>query len=220
MRKITVIAFDLDDTLYDHRQYVTAGFKAAAKEVMRRKGIDIYDDLVTTYFHDEVYHQTFDVVLNNHGLSTDLVPILITKYHEQIGNLTSRPNVKSILSYLSNKYRIALITEGKNPYKKLLQLDLEDAFDFILATDDHDFSKSDSEPFQRLLERFEIEPAEAVYVGDDPRVDFYHPNILGMHTVWVRCGLHADLTPIDQNTPDIETADIGQLPEIITNIES
>ena len=44
--KIDAIAFDLDGTLYNHNQYVTAGFKTVLKIIRNREEVEIYDGLI------------------------------------------------------------------------------------------------------------------------------------------------------------------------------
>jgi putative hydrolase of the HAD superfamily len=216
---IDVVAFDLDDTLYEHRQYVTAGFEAVAAEMQARTNIDIYDDLVAAYFEDGEFHRTFDVVLEDHGLSTKYVDELVTKYHSVVGDLSVYPEVPSTLDKLAEDYKLGLITGGKNAQKKLDSLGLSDRFDFVLATAPREFSKHDPVPFSRLLDNFQTVPPRAVYVGNDPRVDFRQPNRLGMHTVRVRQGTLASMEPSDrENAPDHVIEDIGTLPATVRGL--
>jgi putative hydrolase of the HAD superfamily len=201
--EINVVAFDLDDTLYEHRQYVTAGFEAAAAEVESRTGMDIFDDLMSAYFEDEEYHQTLDVVLKSHGLSTEMIDELVAEYHSNVGSLSLYSEVPSMLEDLRGEYGLGLITDGQNAAAKLDALDLSEQFEFVLPTAHRDFSKQDPVPFRRLLEYFETEPDRAAYVGNDPRVDFREPNRLGMHTVRLQRGTLASMQPPDPDSaPD------------------
>jgi len=213
---IRVVSFDLDDTLYEHRQYVTAGFEAAAEVVQERTGEDVYDDLVTAYFEDGEYERTFDIVLESRGLSTELVPDLVTKYHDVIGNLSPYPGVSSTLNQLGGQYEIALVTDGKNGKNKLERLGLSDHFHFVYETDPRDFSKHAPKPFRRLFDHFGVEPNQTVYVGNDPRIDFRQPNRLGMYTVRVEKGLLASMEPPDEECrPDVAVTDIDALPTVV-----
>jgi putative hydrolase of the HAD superfamily len=209
------VAFDLDDTLYAHRQYVTAGFEAAAELVHERTGVEIYDDLVTAYYEQELYKRTFDAVLEKYDVSTDLVPQLVERYHDEIGDLEPFPDTEGVLKDLANNYRLALITDGKNVSEKLEQLGLEEYFEFVVATTNREVTKREPAPYEELLSHFDALPASVAYVGDDPRYEFRYPNRLGMYTVWVRRGLHADRTPANDCTPDSEIDTLRELPQVI-----
>jgi putative hydrolase of the HAD superfamily len=216
---VDVVGFDLDDTLYDHRQYVTAGFAAVAAEVETQTGIDIYEDLVSAYFEDEEYHRTFDVVLESHGLSTEMVDDLVIKYHNVVGNLSLYPEVPSVLATLAEQCALGLITDGKNAAEKLERLGLSERFEFVLATEHRNFSKQDPTPFRELLDHFETEPSHTVYVGNDPRVDFRQPNRLGMHTVRLRRGTLASMgAPDEDSVPDHVIDELDTLPDIVCRL--
>jgi putative hydrolase of the HAD superfamily len=212
---LSLVGFDLDDTLYDHSQYVKAGFRAAANYVEERTGQDIYEDLVTTYYDDGEYHQTFDVVLEARDISLDFVPEMVERHHDVIGALDPRPKVESVLSELRATYDLALVTDGKNAPEKLDRLGLAGYFDPIIVTREMDTSKADVEPFLGLLEASSVSADEVVYVGDNPRVDFTHPNRLGMKTVWLRAGLHGDREPAEESEPDVEIETFTQLRDLL-----
>jgi putative hydrolase of the HAD superfamily len=217
--EINVVAFDLDDTLYEHRQYVTAGFEAAAAEVKTRTGMDIYDDLVNVYFKDEEYHQTFDVVLESYSLSAEMIDELVAEYHSDIEGLSLYSEVPSMLEDLRGDYGLGLITDGKNAAAKLDALDLSEQFEFVLPTAHRDFSKQDPLPFRRLFDYFETEPDRAVYVGNDPRVDFREPNRLGMHTVRLQRGTLASMQPPDpESAPDHIIEKLDTLPDVLRTL--
>jgi putative hydrolase of the HAD superfamily len=219
--EVNLVAFDLDDTLYSHRQYVLAGFEAVSEEVKTRTGTDIYDDLVVAYFGDEEYHRTFDVVLESHNLPIEMVDDLVAEYHSVVGDLSLYPAVPQVLEALADHYRLGLITDGKNARKKMKTLGLLERFDFVLATEHHGFSKQNETPFRLLLNHFETEPNRAVYVGNDPRIDFRQPNQLGMHTVHLRRGTLASIQPPDNDSiPDHVIEEVETLPEIVRRVES
>jgi putative hydrolase of the HAD superfamily len=218
--EINLVAFDLDDTLYSHQQYVLAGFEAVAEEVKTRTGTDIYDDLVITYFEDEEYHRTFDTVLESYNLPTEMVDDLVAEYHNVVGNLSVYPAVPQVLETLAERYELGLITDGKNATKKINTLELSGRFDFVLATEHHRFSKQNETPFRLLLDHFETEPNRAVYVGNDPRIDFRQPNQLGMHTIRLRRGTLASIQPPDNDSiPDHVIEEFETLPEIVHRLD-
>jgi len=218
--KIELVAFDLDDTLYSHQQYVLAGFEAVAEKVEIQTATNIYDDLVVTYFEDEEYHRTFDIVLESYNLPSGMIDNLVTEYHNFVGNLSVYTAVPQVLETLAQRYELGLITDGKNAMKKIKTLGLSERFDFILATELHRFSKQNETPFRLLLDHFETVPNRAVYVGNDPRIDFRQPNQIGMHTVRLRRGTLASIQPPDNDSiPDHDIEELETLPKIVRRLD-
>lgn len=212
---ISLVGFDLDDTLYDYSQYVKAGFQAAAKHIEEQTGQEIYEDLVTAYYCEEEQQQTFDVVLEARGISLQYIPEMVERHHDVLGALEPRPDVESVLSQLEGTYDLALVTDGRNVKKKLDRIGLTHYFDPIIATRQMGYSKAEVEPFINLIEESSIRADEILYVGDNPQVDFTQPNQLGMKTVWLRAGLHSDRKPDEGSEPDVEIEQFSQLLDIL-----
>lgn len=218
--KIDLVAFDLDDTLYSHQQYVLAGFEAVAEKVKIQTATDIYDDLVVTYFEDEEYHRTFDIVLESYNLPSGMIDDLVTEYHSVVGNLSVYTEVPRVLETLAERYELGLITDGTNAIKKINTLGLSERFEFILATEHYRFSKQNETPFRLLLDHFETVPNRAVYVGNDPRIDFRRPNQIGMHTVRLHRGALASIQPPDNDSiPDHDIEELETLPKIVRRLD-
>ncbi len=55
-------------------------------------------------------------------------------------------------------------------------------------------------PFLMCLEELDVEPSEAVYVGDDFRIDICGAKDAGLHPIWIKHHL------VKRNWPDVETA--------------
>jgi len=84
--------------------------------------------------------------------------------------------------------KLALITNGslRMQRAKLECLALPPLFDTILISDAEGISKPHPEIFARALERLNVTPAEAVFVGDHPDVDVAGARGAGMRAVWRR----------------------------------
>lgn len=216
--KIDAISFDLDGTLYNHNQYVTAGFKRVSKIIKNREGVEIYDDLIKKYYYDEEYEKTFNVVLEKYGIPTETLPKFIREYHDKIGNLNTYCGIKALLEELSEDNMLAIVSDGKNVRAKISETKIDDYFCYVMSTQDHNFTKNVSKPFDDLLEYLGVKANSVLYVGNDPRVGFEHPNRLGMYTIWLRKGIHADNDPERYSVPNFQINTISGLKKTIKRL--
>jgi FMN phosphatase YigB (HAD superfamily) len=58
--------------------------------------------------------------------------------------------------------------------------------------------KPDQKPFRLCLEKLEISASEAVYIGDDWRIDICGARDAGMHPIWLK---HHS---VQRNWPEVE----------------
>jgi FMN phosphatase YigB (HAD superfamily) len=78
--------------------------------------------------------------------------------------------------------------------------DLESLFEVIIVAGENDISpKPAPMPFSPVLERLGINPTDAIYVGDDWRIDICGAQEVGIQPVWLKP--HS----ISLNWPLIET---------------
>ncbi len=70
-------------------------------------------------------------------------------------------------------------------------------------------AKPDSKPFLLCLEKMNIKPAEAIYVGDDFQKDVLGASSVGMNPVWLKHSL------VRRSWPDPETNTVFR---VITNL--
>lgn len=210
------VCFDLDDTLYDYREYARTGLRAAADLLEARTGEAHHDELLGLYFDEDVTEGTFDRLVARHDLDPDLVPELVSAYHDATAPIEPYAETEGVLSRLTAGYDLGLVTDGRGGRAKLRRLDLAEYFDAVVVTPELGCSKREREAFDRALALLDGEPTATVYVGDDPRVDFRVPNRLGMHTVRLRRGRHVALDPDgDGAAPDAEIDALEELPALV-----
>jgi len=215
---IQAVCFDLDDTLFDYREYAEAGLRSAADRLESRTGERCHEALLELYFEEGVTDGTFDTFLDRHGFSSHLSTEMVEAYHAATAPLSPYEDTKPTLSELSEDYTLGLVTDGRGGDAKLQRLGIREFFDAILVTPAIGYSKLDPEPFDIVLSALWVSPEDAVYVGDDPRFDFRVPNDLGMTTVRLRRGRHADRRPESESAvPDYE---IDRLDELIPSLKT
>jgi FMN phosphatase YigB (HAD superfamily) len=75
------------------------------------------------------------------------------------------------------------------------------------------FVKPDERIFRQALDRFDVAPAEAVYIGDKLDVDVAGPQKIGMRAILVRSPYRAEVS--DEIIPDAVIDSLAELPGLL-----
>lgn len=215
---VDAVGFDLDGTLYDDRQYVRAGFREAATVLEDRIGVNLYDEFVDAYFNRGIRERTFDRVLEENGYSTNSVPELVKAYHGCSPELELFPGAQRTLEVLKGTYRLGLVTGGTNGQWKVGRLGLTQYFDATVVTPEINATKTEPEPFERLLQELGVTPNRTVFVGDRPELDIVVPNRLGMWTVLIGTGHYESNIRSDDARPDATIEQLTELPRVLRTL--
>jgi len=216
---IKAVVFDFGQTLVDSAD----GFRTAEKE-MEQRAFEVLSAPSWAEFV-EIYRQ---IRTRLHGRSlfsrTTLLEELFAHYGRKIDPIISRQweadywrKVKTMTrifaetegvleGLLGQGRRLALITntqgqtqEGNHRLSHYPQL--ERFFEVIIVAGESGVpAKPDPEPFRLCLARLGIEARDAVYVGDDWRIDVLGSESAGMHPLWLR---HHS---VKRNWPAVKTA--------------
>jgi HAD superfamily hydrolase (TIGR01549 family) len=115
------------------------------------------------------------------------------KYWIQVGSRTSPfPETTSVLEELSRRYQLSLVTntqgqKSSDNHRLALFPQLERFFQVIIVAGESGVPpKPDIEPFRLCLEKMNILPHEAVFVGDDWRIDICGAKNAGIQPVWLQ----------------------------------
>ena len=211
------ILFDLDGTLFDDRQYIRGGLRHAGSVLDARTGVDLTDELLEAYFERGCTESTFDTVLDEHGLPTDLVPTLVDAYHNNPAELWPFPDAVPALDGLAETCDLGVITGGTNGREKLDRLGLDDYFELVYVTPERENSKRSPAVFESALDALDLPPVAAAYVGDRPSLDFPEPNRLGMTTIRITRGRYAEADATGDGRPDYT---VDGLDELLTLADS
>ena len=107
---------------------------------------------------------------------------------------------------MSSNYQLGLIsnTQGQrhSGTHRLSQFpELETYFQEIIIAGENDIApKPDPQPFRLCLDALNLKPSEAVYVGDDYRIDVCGAKDAGLHAVWLQ---HHT---VKRTWPEVETS--------------
>ncbi len=145
-------------------------------------------------------------------------------YWLQVGSRTRPfPETEAALVELSQQYQLSLVTNTqgqKRSGKHRLALfpQLERFFQVIIVAGESGVPpKPHIEPFRLCLEQLGIHPGEAVYTGDDWRIDICGAKNAGIQPIWLQ---HHSVT---RNWPDVETdtpiiTSLGELYDLVPRI--
>ena len=102
------------------------------------------------------------------------------------------PETKTVLEQLASQYRLALITntqgqETSEEHRLTRFPELKGFFEVIVVAGEAGVPpKPNREPFLLCLEKLGADPTEAIYVGDDWRIDICGAKGAGIQPVWLQ----------------------------------
>ena len=178
--QIKGVIFDLDDTLYSEKEYVRSGYKAVSEYLGGE-----YEDKLWSYF--EAGKPAIDELLKELGRENEKAEA-IEVYRSHKPDIHLYPVVKEMVEELRAKgIKVGIITDGRpeGQRNKLKALGLY--IDDVIITDELggvQFRKPCDIAFRIILNRWRFNPADVVYVGDNPAKDFQAPQQLGMRSLY------------------------------------
>ncbi len=220
---IKAVIFDLDNTLVDFmrmkRQAVAAaihsmidaGLNLAPAEaqgkidaIYKEKGIEfqnVFDQLLYDVFQKVDYKiLSAGVIAYRRAREAALVPY---------------PHVSMTLTALVKRgIRLAVVSDapGREAWLRLSYLNFHHLFDCVVTFDDTHQHKPSPTPFLRALELLNVQPYEALMVGDWPERDVVGAAQVGITTVFARYG---DTFGTIHSGATYELNDISELLQVI-----
>lgn len=201
---IKAILFDFGQTLVDSAD----GFRAAEKDAQRKVHAALpqvrWDDFIERYrvirklFHDRselsrvAIWQAVFAAFGRRGEAATL-----ERWEDEYWACVNRhtamfPETAEVLRKLAIRYRLALVTntqgQTKSDSHRLSEFPaLEGCFDKIVVAGEGDIAaKPDAEPFRLCLAGLDLSPTQAVFVGDDYRIDVCGALSVGMRAIWLK----------------------------------
>ena len=217
MTMIKAILFDFGQTLVDSAD----GFRRAEKEAQDKLFKDLSLTLEEKFLENyrrirKQFHERSDFsrksiwneVYYYHCLTAD--PDLLEKWESEYwdtvkANTKLFPEAQKVLEALNSLYAVALITNTQGQKRdgthRISQFpELDKYFKAVIVAGEGGIPpKPDPKPFQMCLEELGIDPIEAVYVGDDFRIDICGAQDAGLQAIWIKHRL------VLRNWPDVET---------------
>ena len=189
---ITTVIFDLDDTLYDELDYCKSGFASVADflaELPQAPPAGHIFDCLWRQFSSGNRKTTFNAALDDLAITCDdnLIAKLVETYRNHVPDITLPADSESVLRRLTDKFTLALLTDGFLPAQKLKvrALGIEKYFKSIVYTEQlgRQFWKPSPAGFEKIMQDLNTAPPNTACVADNIQKDFIAPNNLGCKTI-------------------------------------
>lgn len=129
------------------------------------------------------------------------------------GDVEFLPGAEEALEYLTNRYKLGLITNAEREVQrpKLESLDVYTLFETVVYAGHDTEYKPHPEAFREALQVIGVEPDEALYIGDDFESDVLGADAVGIDTIWVS----EKSPPESENSPTHQISTMEELPSLL-----
>ena len=240
MKKFKALLFDINGTVSniytsesDEELYrVTANFlKFHGVQISPGELKALYFDLNRQQRHESSeqfpefdVEKIFQSVIDEYGADAacdpGLAALAATVYRAaSMYLLEPYTGVTEVLTMMKKNYRLAAVSDGQSLWARpeLRMAGLDKFFEFAIVSGDHGFRKPDKRMFELALEKLEIAPHEAVYVGNDMYRDVFGCKNAGLKSIFFKSnqGEHA----FAGAEPDYIIYNFNELPRAVEFLE-
>ena len=202
------VIFDYIGTLVNCRNYTMEASRLKLHSALVAEGFDVsQDSFLAAYMtaHEkyrkvryEEYREITNAVwvaeaLDNLGFKVAVDDYRIKAalnvfFKDFIDTLELRDDAKKLIHQAQKQCKLGLIsnfTYAPVIYKSLRQLRLNEAFQAVVVSEEVGWRKPSSQIFQTALNRLQVNPDEAVFIGDSPIEDIKGAKQAGLKTIFV-----------------------------------
>jgi putative hydrolase of the HAD superfamily len=205
------VLFDLDDTLFDHKHSRLKGLEAIQKKFQKLKAVPL-EELEEE--HGRLLGAAdFCPVANGNLIMADATTQGISKLcamygvnlsieeeknvvdlytKEYLKNRQPVPGSIELLTTLMNYAKLGVIANGQleQEMEKLKVCKIDKLLDYFIISENDCYRKPSKQLFEIALEKVDVAPSNAVYVGDSWNCDILPAVEVGMKAIWLnRYGL-------------------------------
>jgi len=181
---LKAVAFDLDNTIYLHKDFEFEVFKKISKLVSRKYKIkkEKYFDILVQLFNNNMQTETFDkaIIKIIDYLPSDWDQFVKNEILRTYRNFKTKIMPDETIVNLIKFFKVAglitvLITNGNSNVQnnKIDSLGIRNYFEKIYISDD--YNKKARKPaltmFEMFLKDFNVEPSECLYIADNFQTD-------------------------------------------------
>ena len=199
LNQVTIIAFDLDDTLWpcmpviqhaektlygwlsEHYPRITANHNPE-QMVDLRKQFTAQDKKYSVDLSKMRHDFLKKLATDNEYDSTEMADRGFDVFYNARQEVNFYDDVFPVLERLKLKYRLGAITNGNASVEKV---GLGHLIEHTVSAIDLQVAKPDKRIYQNLAERFDVATEEILYIGDHPEYDVIGPQIAGLRSAWI-----------------------------------
>jgi 2-haloalkanoic acid dehalogenase type II len=219
---IRAICFDLDNTLWEiepvlvraeriladwlgHR-YPRIGERFTAADMLEVRAALLAEQPHQAHDLSFLRRETLARCAAEVGYERDISHEAFAIWHAARNQVEPYVDVISALETLKARFRLATLTNGN---ADLAVIGLAHHFEVTLHAAALGCAKPDPRAYTALANALTLEPAEILFVGDEPHADVVGPRAAGMQTVWVNRG--GAIWPDELPAADASVADLDGL---------
>ncbi|MBZ9613809.1 HAD-IA family hydrolase [Rheinheimera maricola] len=198
---ISVLSFDLDDTLYDNKPVIAAAEQAMLNALAQHAS-------VTKNLHNEFWWQQRRLLANTtpdirHDIgrwrllgieaglvslglaqceASDIAELAYQAFLAERTRISVSSQVKQLLSALAQRYKLIAITNGNACINKM---GIGELFEFSLQAGPDGRKKPYADLYLAAAERLQVKPSAILHIGDSHRADVMGALNAGCQAAWL-----------------------------------
>jgi len=219
-----ILVFDLDDTLYDEKQFVYSGFLEVANwisEMSKTSSNIIYESMVkdlSVNGRGEVFNNALKKYFH---ITKKNIKKCISIYRLHKPRINLEKDVVDLLMELGKTYKLYIVTDGnkivQNNKIKYLGVEKYIKKAFITYRYGLTASKPSLKCFEIIKNIEKINWQELVYIGDNPNKDFVNLNKVNAITIRVLQGDYANIEVTNEYDAKFKIDKLTDLKMLIKN---
>lgn len=164
MKDLRVVAFDCDGVLFDTEQ----SNRAYYNEILNHFGKPTLTPEQFAYVHMHTLEDSLAYLFNDKKSLAQAYAYRKTMDYRKFFKLMKlEPELVSLLKKIRPRIKTAIATNRTDTVNWLLnEFNLNGYFDLVVTSSDVQFPKPHPDPLLKILAYFQIEPYQAIYVGD------------------------------------------------------
>lgn len=231
LHQITIIAFDLDDTLWPcqptieyaeetlylwmDEQYPRITERFSRADMLTRRKQFMRDNPECGVNLSLMRHEFLRFLAIEAGYNAEVVVRDgFEVFFQARQQVTFYEDVLPSLERLKQNYRLGSISNGNASVE---HVGLSHLFEHSVSAADINIAKPDKRIFHKLADHFESAPQQILYVGDHPEYDVVGPEQAGMPSVWINRE-NMDW-PAELPQPRHQISDLLQLEELLAEYQ-
>lgn len=190
--EIKSVLFDMDNTLFDFIKAKHAACEAIVKHLGLKGSGELFNYFLRGIYNFEAWENIRDYMKDRDVYSKQMYFDCCDIYERtKLEAIDPYPNVEETLLQLKKRgFSLGVVTDAhfEHARSRLMKTRLLDIFDVLITADMTGTKKPSPEIFFYSLEKLQIHPHQALFIGDSLRRDIEPARKIGMVTAYAAYG--------------------------------